>query len=317
MAATNPFRVSDLVHKYGWDIIPYLSNLGITLLTDSAILFVDSNATNALDADDTEHGHSLQKPLATIDYAVGLTTANSDDIILVAPGHAEPVNSATALAIDVAGVRVIGLGEGARRPTITVGLASTAGCTINMSGANTTLKNFNIIITAVDVDSIILVNATGVTLEDLNIIQTITSYEAANAIEDSAANSCDDLTIRNVRIWGSTATGAEAGIFLDEVQDNVRIIGCTIVGDYDNAAIHSNAILTDVLVQDCDLTNDQTGDHALEFSAAALGNLVRNHYHGDTDAALVDPGSCFSYECFGCDTVDTSGFRLPAIGSAT
>ncbi|KKL92671.1 hypothetical protein LCGC14_1882380, partial [marine sediment metagenome] len=75
MAAVNPLRVSDLIKKYGWTIMPYLSNLGPTLLAEAQVLFVDSGHTNALDADDGEHGHELTKPLATWDYAIGLCTA--------------------------------------------------------------------------------------------------------------------------------------------------------------------------------------------------------------------------------------------------
>jgi len=318
MAATTPFKVSDLISKYGWQIMPYLSTLGLSMLTNSAVLFVDSsNTANALDADDGEHGHSLDKPLATIDYAIGLTTANADDVILVGPGHTETINSATAFALDVASTKVIGLGEGARRPTLTVGLAATAGCVITVSGANTTLKNFNIAITAVDVTRVILVNATGVTLENLDITATITSYEAVNVIEDSAANSCDDLTIKNVNIYAGTAAGCSAGIFLDEVQDNVKIIDCDIDGDFAEAAVNSDAVLTRVKVKGCTLKNDQAGDHALQFSAAALGYLIDNIYVTDVDATAVDPGSCRSYNCKTTDAIDTSGFLVPVAGAIT
>ena len=98
MPATNPLRVSDLIKKYGWTIMPYLSNLGHTLLAEAQVLFVDSGHTNALDADDTEHGHSFEKPLATVDYANSLLTADEGGLILSAPGHNE--NIAAGETID-------------------------------------------------------------------------------------------------------------------------------------------------------------------------------------------------------------------------
>lgn len=96
---------------------------GVFTITDvpshpGNVLFVDSThpaATDALGA-----GQSPDTPLATLDYAVGLCTANHGDVIYVMPGHAETVATAAAIDIDVAGVKVVGVGWGASRPTFTL-----------------------------------------------------------------------------------------------------------------------------------------------------------------------------------------------------
>ena len=59
------------------------------------------------------------RPFSTVDYAIGRCTANRGDIIMVMPGHAEDVGSASAITSDIAGVAIVGLGTGAKRPTFT------------------------------------------------------------------------------------------------------------------------------------------------------------------------------------------------------
>jgi hypothetical protein len=90
--------------------------------------------------DGTAYGFTPDKPLATIDYAIGLCTASKSDVIYVMPGHVETV--AATIAADVAGINIIGIGNGRLRPAIT-GLTATATCTV--SAANVTLKNLRLI----------------------------------------------------------------------------------------------------------------------------------------------------------------------------
>lgn len=79
---------------------------------------------------------------STIDAAVSACVANRGDVVYVAPGHTETVASAGAIALDVAGVSVIGLGNGADKPTLTF---SATASTVAMSGASTKLMNFRIV----------------------------------------------------------------------------------------------------------------------------------------------------------------------------
>jgi len=112
---------------------------GVFTIDDAAehpgdIYFVDSThaaATNAVGG-----GKSPDKPLATLDYAIGLCTASKGDVIYLMPGHAE---TTTAIALDVAGVRIIGLGWGRIRPTLTAD--TTAGSLLTVSAANCEIHN--------------------------------------------------------------------------------------------------------------------------------------------------------------------------------
>ena len=98
--------------------------------------FVDSGATGASDSND---GLSWESALATLDAAIAKCTANSGDVIWVAPGHAESyTTTGTKLTVDVAGVTIIGLGTGASRPTFTFGHT---GATWAISAASAYVSN--------------------------------------------------------------------------------------------------------------------------------------------------------------------------------
>ena len=66
------------------------------------------------------------RPYATLDYAVGKCTANNGDLILAKAGHTETVTAAGGLDLDVAGITIIGLGNGSDRPTVNFTTAVTA-----------------------------------------------------------------------------------------------------------------------------------------------------------------------------------------------
>lgn len=84
---------------------------------------------------------------ATVDAAIGACTANAGDTIFILPGHTETVTAAS-IALDVAGVRIIGLGHGLNRPTFTYGAAA---ATVTVSAANCGWENCHFIANFADV----------------------------------------------------------------------------------------------------------------------------------------------------------------------
>jgi hypothetical protein len=84
-------------------------------------------------------GTSPQTAVGTLEAAINKCTANQGDVIIILPGHAESIVSATALNFDLAGIRIEGLGEGANRPTFTFTTANTA--TIPVSADGITIRN--------------------------------------------------------------------------------------------------------------------------------------------------------------------------------
>ena len=102
---------------------------GAGIFTFGNIYYVSSVTGSA-----SNDGTRPDKPMATVDQAISLAavTANNDDVIILLPGHAETV-TATSIALDMAGLRIIGMGKGHKRATFTFGAAA---ATITVTGAN-------------------------------------------------------------------------------------------------------------------------------------------------------------------------------------
>ncbi len=101
--------------------------------------FVDFGNTES-GGDTDGGGKNPAVPFLTLDWAIGKCTPNNGDIIYVMPGHAETITTAGAITCDVAGISIIGLGEGSNRPIITFGASSNAA-SILVTAANVTIKN--------------------------------------------------------------------------------------------------------------------------------------------------------------------------------
>jgi len=116
--------------------VPILGALGHEITTGN-VFFVDSGAGS----DTGAYGTVAEEPFATIDYAIGKCTANNGDVILVMPGHAENIVTATSFVSDVDGVKILGLGHGLTKPKLTF---TAAAGTIKITGANCHFENFNL-----------------------------------------------------------------------------------------------------------------------------------------------------------------------------
>jgi len=107
---------------------------GLIPQTTGDYFFVHNSGSSANDGKDPDH------PFADLDYAIGQCTEDHGDVIILMPGHAE---SASAIAADVAGVTVVGLGYGEAMPTIT-GTTATADL-INVTADSFVIKNVHLV----------------------------------------------------------------------------------------------------------------------------------------------------------------------------
>lgn len=76
---------------------------------------------------------------ATITAALALCTASAGDVIYALPGHTETITGAAGIAANVAGVSIIGLGEGSLRPTIS--FTTAIGAQMTVTAAQVTFQN--------------------------------------------------------------------------------------------------------------------------------------------------------------------------------
>ena len=198
------------------------------------IRFVGSAVSGA--TDDAAHGKSPARPYATIDYAVGKVGTNGT--IYVLPGHAENLASATACVLDVAGIKIIGLGSGLLRPTLSI---TAAAGTISITAANVWLENLLIVGNFLNIVTAFTVAGTadGLTIKDVEtrdtsaILGALIQFSFATGITNVTfdgyihrngttltapatnvivfAGTYDRLTIKNTDIQCFTSAAAVAG----------------------------------------------------------------------------------------------------------
>jgi len=173
---------------------------------------------------------TFDRPFSTIDYAIGRCTASRGDIIMVKAGHTETVSAAGGLALDVAGVAIIGTGTGGLRPTIN--FTATAS-TFTISAANCSI--YNLLLTG-GIDAVVspvVVSAADVAI--LNCEYRDVTGECVDGILTTAA--ANRLLIDGFRYDGATGAGTNAGIAIvggdGIVIKNLRMDGNFAVGGID------------------------------------------------------------------------------------
>lgn len=105
------------------------------------VFWVNNSAVlnkNAAAGSDGNRG-TYQRPFATLTFALSQCVAGRGDIIFLGAGHAETITAAAGIALNVAGVAIIGIGAGSLRPTFTFTTAATASITV--AAANMSIQN--------------------------------------------------------------------------------------------------------------------------------------------------------------------------------
>jgi hypothetical protein len=270
--------------------------------------------------DGAGYGRNPDSPVATIDYAVGLCTASKGDVIYVMPGHAESLSAAGAITCDVAGVSIIGLGNGANRPTVT--WAATDASWL-VTAANVTIKN---IFTAVSIDEVVsmfAVSAAHCTFDAVDFGAVGTSAQAIQFL--LTTNAADFLTVKNCRHRQLTAAGS--------AQAWIQLVGCDFSAIVDNVfQIVANASTSSVLVSGstaviyCDISRNRiqwigaTIDKVISLATGSTGIISDNRIASGTSVAtttaIVGDG-CFMFENRWADTAAASGLLAPAVDTDT
>lgn len=199
--------------------------------TAGSVFHVGSSNANA--RDDVSHGTRPDNPFATIDFAVGRCTASKGDIIIVQPGHTETVSAASGLALDVAGISVIGLGSGSNRPTVNIGALTSA--TVAISAANVTVVNLLFVTTLDAVVTGIIVSAADCKLWDIETRDT-SAMQTVDFISTTAA--ANRLHIRNWVHRGDAAAGADTALTIVG-GDGIVIEDFDVYGNFGVSAIEN------------------------------------------------------------------------------
>lgn len=272
---------------------------------------------------------TFNAPFATLDYAIGRCTAGRGDIIMVRPGHAETISSATALALDVAGVAVIGLGSGTARPTFTFTTANTA--TVAVSAANITLYNLLFVGNFLSIATVFtLTTAADFTVDSCEFRDTSAVLGFLTIVTTSStANAADGLTMCN-NLVTSASTSATAMVILAGTTGRLTLSRNKVFhsGATNNVAallehgalVVSNALVEENIIHSVN-TDTATGAILIKTTATTGSGIVRNNTIKalDVAAAIVVTAAAVQYGMFNNlytgETTLASGFVLPAIAT--
>ncbi len=138
-----------------------LYDLRMRFPTTGNIWFVDSGASSG------GNGLSPEAAVTTIDAAINLATASNGDIIIVMEGHAESIVGAGGIALDKAGLTIVGLGRGRNRPVVT--FATDAAASFNISAASCHVENLVLLNAIASQTAMVNISAADVTIKGCEV----------------------------------------------------------------------------------------------------------------------------------------------------
>lgn len=226
----------------------------------------------------TNVGRNPLAPFATIAQALSAATASRGDIIVVGAGHVETISAAAGIDFNVAGVKIVGMGEAQERPTITLDTLTTT--TVVVSAANVTIENIIFTANFADIASCFDVNADDFTIRNCRFQATATDMNFLICILAGTANQSDRLRVYNCN---ALAIDAANTIFISfpAAEDECEVIGCRLIGDWGTAAISAVGVITFCIITDNVIYNAaSTSDAIINLAATATGIVMRNYGAG-------------------------------------
>jgi len=266
------------------------------------------------------------RPFATIDFAVGECTASRGDIICVMPGHTETLSTATALAMDVAGVAVVGLGSGTLRPNLTLDTVTTA--TIAVSAANVTFKNVIFTANFADIAELFTPTAVNLHLEDCKFTQAAAAMNFVEIADTSTTdNEVDGLSFLRCE-WIEADLATTSLVNVDADIDRLSVVDCDINLGINGvisciAEVAAGKDLTNCLIDNNRCTRLVTASAVglitfADTTTTNTGTISNNKWtHRDTagELLLTAGTNVNAFNNYATGVIGTSGYLLPAADS--
>lgn len=294
--------------------VPVMGGSGLIPATTGTYFFVSSDTGS-----DAHSGKSPAEAFGTIDYAIGKCTADKGDVIVVMPGHTETISAAGGITADVAGITIVGLGNGGLRPIITF---SATASTFAISAANVTIKN---IITTISIDEVVsMFNITGAdcTLDGVDF-RPYGALGATGQARQFAAITGARCTIQNCTHRQYTAAGAAQVWITTDATDGHKILNNDVMITA-NASTSSHWIGSSAAPTEIEIVGNRvlflggTITGVITLTTATTG-LIAGNYLGSgtavaTATAIVADGA-FVFENYWIDDAAASAILAPAAGT--
>ena len=295
-----------------------MAGIGSPLFTLGNVYHVDSGATTA---DDDNAATNPKQPAATLDGAIGKTTANNGDLILIHPGHSETLSAAGAITCDVAGVTIIGLGTGNNRPTFTLDTATTVD--IDVTAADVQIHNCIFSMNYADIAGVFDLSAAGFVVNSCDFVDTAASMNFVELIVCTTTNNeCDRLTFTNNYV-DSPDTGNDCIVQIGGDLDRLNVSNNYIqLGVADGESVVQVATGKDLT--SCQIIGNYiyrlntAGDLIVDSDTTANTGIIAHNRVGHADTGsevLIDADGVRQFDNLGTATNTASGYVLPAIDS--
>lgn len=267
-------------------------------------------------------GDNPRNAISTLDAAFAQCTANQGDRIIVMQNHEETITGAGGIAHDVAGVSVIGLGDGNQRPRFLMDAATTV--TYAISAADAHISNLVFASGHADVVTCFNITAVGAHIEACEFVNHVVDENFLSAIKCTGAdNTADSLEVLGNFFY--TVDAATLGFIMTtgdvtgaRVEDNVVIsegtglatlITCATGKDLKGVRVLRNFLSSKATAGNLFISNDTASPN----NSGIIANNRCRHADVTTAHVLGAVGGCGFFDNLSASTDAVSGFVLPAI----
>ena len=242
--------------------------------------------------------------------ASAISASSAGDTIYLMEGHNENIGN-EQINVSVAGLKIIGLGYGTRRPRFDF---DHANASINIAASNVYMSNIRLLpsVTAVLIGIDIETLNTDTTLEDIEVLPG----EDGAGVDEFVLGidlkvGVDRTVIRRFKYrQHASAANTNAGISLSGASDDIFIDDCDIklLGTDAVAPIKGITTLsTNVRIRNCVLTSD--AEPGIELLTGTTGTIENCYIFSDlaTIAAAIVADGCACFENYYVEVGNESG----------
>lgn len=293
----------------GQDQIPALE-AGIL----NAVQFGNDWYVNSASAALSNTGDGASPSSAKTTLAAALALAQSGDRIFIAAGHAETISAAGGITWSQSGITVIGLGNGANRPTFTW---SATASTFIISGSNNVLSNIRCTSSIDEMVLMFSVTGSNVILDRVDHFETT----SVQTIAFAAFTTGTDCAVQNCNHYQATAAAAAQLWITATSNTRFRLSGNRMflaLQDGATCCVFRFVTCTNILVEFN--TVKMTGFSANLLSVAlalntTTGVTTYNNYGADVNAVTTinDLPGCRHFQTLATLLIDKSGILDPVV----
>lgn len=297
--------------SFGFPVLPMTSDVPAgNVFYVCSVQSPDSGASWLAGVDSSSSGDKAT-PYASANYANTFCKANNGDVIYVLPGHVEAITTAGGLTFNVAGVKVVFLGAGSLRATVSF---NATAATMIVSAANVNLYNPRFLSGIDAVVSAIKVQAADFKMYNVEYYDAPAAASTIQLLTTAAANR---MVIDGYKYFVST-TGTQKTDGLKIVGgDGIILRNIDISGDFSVSNVdNATTLVTNILLENLNLNNINSGPQpALTLQATSTGfakNVKCRVASGTTyvsNLAKIQWG-------LDCEGFNTDGYGGDPIGTA-